>query len=57
VFVWAVQRLDPEQHTVASWTLSLEEPLPGTPARAQARVSPKLLDEEMALFRQAQAQM
>jgi hypothetical protein len=41
---------------VQEWTISLDEPLPGTAARANAAVSPKLLDEEMALFKAAQKQ-
>lgn len=42
--------------TIQEWTLSLDEPLAGTPARANAVASPKLIDEEMALFRAAQHQ-
>jgi hypothetical protein len=51
-----VERLDTERTSVQEWTLGLDEPLPGTAARARADASPRLLDEEMSLFRAAQAQ-
>lgn len=54
--MWAAVRVDTEKRSIADWSASLEEPLPGTVSREKARVSPKLLEEEMAMFRQAQAQ-
>lgn len=56
MYIWALERLDTERIGHEEWKASLNDPLPGTVSREKARVSPKLLEEEMAMFRQAQAQ-